>query len=101
MCIRDRVRTGGDATRFSKIKLHSLADGGVIETGSSLTSLTAAQLGAGSISAPVIKKLVVTGDKKLALAADMAADIELTGTDTAGLSLGSLKAGRVSDASID
>lgn len=97
------IRSGGAGTgsQTSTITLRQAGDGAVIDIAGAIASLTAAQIGAGTIEALSVTSLTVKGDAKAGLSPIFGADLTLTGADAKGVSLGALKAGRVANANID
>jgi len=68
---------------LGSLTLHQIAKGTTIDVGGSLNLLHAARIGTAIIEATRIKKLTVTGDKRLGLSGDFTAGLTLTGTGTA------------------
>ena len=73
----------------STLRLHAVADGAQISLGTDVTLLQAARLGDASIAVPSLTKLLVTGDAKAGLSADLAAQVHVAGL------LGALSAGDI------
>lgn len=63
------VRLGGTAAVRTTLRLHVLADGCQIVSGSALGSLQAARLGQGQVTAPSFGRVKVTGDRKQGIVA--------------------------------
>jgi hypothetical protein len=82
------IVAAGLATDSSSITAHVIGAGTTINLGGSLHHLMAAQVGTATVQAVAIKLLLVTGDKKAAIAGDFAGLVTLTSSDTA---LGSAK----------
>ncbi len=76
------VSAGGAPTAKTTVTAHELQDGFTLTVGSRLT-LTAARVGRGTVTAPAIDGLTVTGDKKAHLAADFLADLTVSGVGVA------------------
>jgi hypothetical protein len=93
--VHDLVGTGirmagsGAATGVS-IKAGRIAAAAAIDLASGLKNLTATQVDGGSLSAPWAGSIIITGDKKRALAGDMGADVTLTGAAAKGVALATL-----------
>lgn len=69
----------------TKINALSIGDGTTIDVESAISSLTALQIGVGSIITPSIGKMSIKGQAKPVIAGNMASDITLSGT---GLAVG-------------
>ena len=83
-----RMAGSGAATGIT-IKAGRIA-GASIYLASGLKNLTATQVDGGSLSAPWAGSIIITGDKKRALAGDMGADVTLSGAAAKGVALATL-----------
>lgn len=83
------ISIGGAELFKTSITARDIADGTAIVSDSTISKLTAARVGDGSITAPVLGKLSVKGDKKAAIGGDFASDVTLA--HTAFLSPAALK----------
>jgi len=77
------LTAGGDPTDKTTINAHVLDDDTSVSLGSSLAKLTAARVGACSLSAPSAGTLTIKGDKKAAIDGDFAGALQLSGDGVA------------------
>ena len=87
----DVALPGNGAVKGVAFTAHSLGLGTVVQLGSAGGKMKVAQWLGGSLQAPTVASLTVSGDSKTGIRGDLGADIVLTGHDAKGVSLGSLK----------
>jgi len=73
----------GTANQKTTLVAHVINDGTTIALGSSITSLKAALFGQGSLTAPSLGTLKITGDRAHGIPGDFAADVTLSGPGVA------------------
>jgi hypothetical protein len=73
------VTAGGTPTQQTTITTHDVGDGTSFNLGSSITSFTAARVGAGSIVAPSLGTLTVKGDSAASIPGSFADTLTLSG----------------------
>ncbi len=98
-----RLSGGGIAANKTIVVVHWISDGTVLDFKSSITSLTAAQIGRGTIKAPAIGTLSIKGDLGHGMPGDLKSDVLLSGDGVAAgkQALGKLSvAGSITDAEI-